>query len=108
MNHQKIVKLYYGRKDWFHSICALNDTDLVPGHSLTEKYISKQDCIDTFGDKKTNNGYKVSKNSEFCDRVVWLWKHVHQADIPSSSDIGLKFCQGLLYKEHYGKDTVED
>jgi len=72
MNHQQTVKLYYGRKDWFHNVCGLNDTGLVPGHSLTEKCISKQDCIDTFGDKKANNGYKVGRNSELHDRVVWL------------------------------------
>jgi len=102
-----VITFYYGRKDWFKVVCGLNDKGLISGQSLTESHVSKQACIDKFGDVKANNGYKVGKDSEFRDRVVWLWKRVHQADRPPNNDVGLKFCQGVLYEHHNGQDTVD-
>jgi len=69
--------------------------------------VTKQECADMFGDKKSNNGYRISKNPDFIDHVNWLWKRVRQVDKPVNNDIGFHFCQGLIYEHHHGLGTVD-
>ena len=102
-----LQKLYYGKKDWFVAVCGLNGSGLVPGLNVGETHISRQQCIDVFGDQKASNGYKVGKTSPYRDRVLWLWKRVHQIEKPPNNDIGLRFCQGLLYEEHHDPGLVD-
>jgi len=99
------LTLYYGNKDRFVTICGLNGRGLIPDQTLTEMHISKKECIDMFGDKKSNNAYKTPRNSQFIDRVTWLWKRVHQIDKPVNNDVGFHFCQGLLYEHYQGLGT---
>ena len=88
-------------------MCGLNGHGLIPDHTLTEAHVSKQECVEMFGDKKSNNGYRVSRNPDFIDRVNWLWKRVHQVDKPVNNDVGLHFCQGLLYEHKHGLGKVD-
>jgi len=76
-HHRNTITLHYGTKDWFVHVCGLNGHGKIPGSTLIESDVSKQECMDMFGDKKSNNGFKTSKHQEFLDRVIWLWKRVH-------------------------------
>jgi len=45
---------YYGTKDWFVHVCGLNGHGKIPDSTLIESDVSKQECVDMFGDKKSN------------------------------------------------------
>jgi len=66
------LRLHYGNKDWLVIVCRLNGHSLILHQTFIKAHISKQECIDMFGDKKSSNGYKVSKNPDFIDQTMWL------------------------------------
>ena len=99
---KQILTLYYGTKECFAIMCNLNYKGLIPSNTLIEAHINKKECIDAFGDEKSNNGFKISKNLDLINHVNCLWKRIHQASKPVTNDIGLHFCQGLLYEKYHG------
>lgn len=91
---------HYGEKGWFKYVTRLNGDGLIPGNTLTELHVSKEECREmfTFGGVQSNNGYKTTNCSFFNDRVQWLWVRIHQQDGPINNDFGIAFAQGLLYE----------
>jgi hypothetical protein len=71
------------------STCGLNGKGLIPGETLKEEHVNKEECRKWFGEPKSKNGYKTRAHQEFTDRVNWLWKQVHQENCRKSRDVGL-------------------
>lgn len=92
---------YYGEKGWFKYVTRLNGDGLIPGSTLTEEHVSKEQCKEMFvyGGRQSNNGYRTNLwTSFFNERVSWLWIRVHQQEKPANNDFGLSFAQGLLHE----------
>ena len=93
--------LYYLEKGWFKHVCKLNDNGLIPGGTLTEEHVSKDECREmfTYAGDRSNNGYRLTASTTFFnERLQWIWIRVHQVEKPANNDFGLSFAQAILYK----------
>ena len=99
---------YYPEKGWFKHVCKLNDNELIPGGTLTEEHVSKEECRQMFlyGGERSNNGYRLSASCLFFnERLQWIWDRVHQVEKPANNDFGLSFVQAILYEYKTGEEV---
>lgn len=107
-NNISMETFYYPEKGWFKHVTKLNASGLIPGSTLTEQHVSKEECKQMFhyGGDRSNNGYRINPHcSFFNERLQWLWLRVHQVEKPANNNFGLAFAQALIYEYNTGEEV---